>query len=308
MKNPLGLQHLLSIKQLDRDTIHLILETATHLQNALVNRQRVPNLHGKLVANLFFEPSTRTCNSFAIAAQRLGALILTPNLQTSALLKGESLLDTVHNLSEMGVDAFIIRHAESGILSWLADNFKGRSHIISAGEGWIQHPTQALLDLMTIQQHKPNWELLRIAIIGDLRHSRVARSLLDGLTTMGVSDIRLVCPEALQPEADIYTKARLFNTVEEGIRSADVIVCLRLQKERMDQEHLINEEEFHHSFGITTENIQAAQADVIVMHPGPINRNIEITSEVADGPRSVILNQVSNGVAIRMAILKLFLG
>lgn len=309
MENRIHLQHLTSIQQLSRHDICRILSTAKELQTDIVAKKNIsPTLHGKLIANLFFEPSTRTCNSFTIAAQRLGALTITPHLATSSLLKGESLLDTLHSLAAMGVDAFIIRHSENGMLNWLAENLKTNGHIISAGEGWLQHPSQALLDLFTIQQHKPTWSSLSIAIVGDLRHSRVSRSLVDALNIMGVTDIRLVFPEILSPEKESHTKARRFNQLAEGIKNVDVIVCLRLQKERIQQEHLIHEIEFHQQVGITTETLALAKPDVIVMHPGPINRNIEISSEVADGPHSVILEQIYNGIAVRMAILKLLLG
>src|SRR3990167_1021545 len=308
MSNRIDLPHLISIKQLNRDTIDLILTTATELQATILAKKAISSaLQGKVIANLFFEPSTRTCNSFTIAAKRLSALTITPHLPSSSILKGESLLDTVRSLAAMGVDAFIIRHAENGILSWLAENLNAPTHIISAGEVWTQHPSQALLDLFTISQYKSHWRSLSVAIVGDLRHSRVSRSLIDALTLMGVEDIRLVCPDVLAPETDVYATTRVFNTLAEGIHKVDVIVCLRLQKERMQQEHFINEIEFHQQFGITADKLKGAKPDVIVMHPGPMNRNIEISSEVADGPHAVILKQIYNGVAIRMALLKLLL-
>jgi len=296
------LRHLLSIKQLDRSMIETILKTAQQLLNDCNH-----DLQGKLIANLFFEASTRTRISFQIAEERLGAMSITPEMQSTSLTKGESLLDTIKTIEAMGVNAFVIRHRENGIMSWIAEHLNGNTHIINAGEGWLQHPTQALLDLFTIQQFKPDWATLSVAIIGDLLHSRVARSLVDALHIMDVKDIRLIAPSVLHPEEDISKKTHNFTDLAEGLADTDVVVCLRLQKERMSREHLINESEFCRLYAINANSIKYAKPDAIVMHPGPINREIEISSDVADSKASVILNQVKNGVAIRMAVLKLLL-
>lgn len=300
--NKFPLRHLLSVKQLDRNLINIILDTAQKLLNT--NTQ---DLQGKLIANLFFEPSTRTRISFQIAEARLGAMSILPEMQSTSLLKGESLLDTIKTIEAMGVNAFVIRHHDNGVMSWIAEHLNENTHMINAGEGWLQHPTQALLDLFTIKQHKSNWENLSVAIIGDLLHSRVARSLVDALHIMGVTDIRLIAPKALHAEDDVCHKTRTFTDLASGLNNTDVVVCLRLQKERMSREHLINEGEFCRLYGITAQSIKHAKPNAIVMHPGPINREIEISSEIADSASSVILKQVKNGVAVRMAVLKLLL-
>ncbi len=306
--NTSSLKHLTSMEQLDAATIRDILSTAsTFLDDTIANNKQLDLLKGKVVANLFFESSTRTRNSFQIAAERLGAIVLNPDMSTSALTKGESLLDTIHTFEAMGVSAFVIRHADNGIMQWVADNLKTDAAIINAGEGWRQHPTQALLDLLTISQHKSAWSTLSVAIVGDLRHSRVARSLVDGLVTMGVKDIRLIAPEALLPEDTLWEGAKLVTNLVTGLKEADVVVTLRLQKERMVEQHFVDETQFHQAFGLTPETLSHAKADAIVMHPGPMNRNVEISPQVADGNQSVILHQVRNGVAIRMAILSILL-
>lgn len=303
------LQHFIDIKQLTKTNIETLFAAANHFLQDFVTRNRVTNtLEGKLIANLFFEPSTRTCNSFTIAAKRLGALTISPNMQNSSLQKGESLLDTIQTIESMGADTFVIRHHENGLMRWLVEHLTSSCHIINAGEGWLQHPTQTLLDLMTIQQFHNDWQQLRVAIIGDLRHSRVANSLIDGLDIMQAKEIRLISPDVLKPTRELTSACIFTNDINAGIADADVIVCLRLQKERMDTEHTINESEFQQNYCVTNALLQNAQPNVIVMHPGPMNRNIEITSEVADGPHSVILRQVTNGVAMRMAVLHALLG
>ncbi len=303
------LLHLTDIKQLDQKTILAILDSATQMLNDLVLKDKTSTIaEGKLVANLFFEPSTRTCNSFEIAAKRLGALTISPNMQSSSLLKGETLLDTIQSIEAMGVNAFVIRHSEHGIMSAISNSLKTKAHIINAGEGWQQHPTQALLDLLTIQQHKSDWKNISVAIVGDLYHSRVSRSLVEALHIVGVKDLRLIAPEVLKPEADICSKAKLYTPdLAQGLNNVDVVVCLRLQKERMSKEQSISETKFSQLYQISENALKHAKPDAIVMHPGPMNRGVEISSEVADGNQSVILQQVQNGVAIRMAILKALL-
>ncbi len=298
------MQHFIDIKQLSRSAIEDLINKANSLlQQSYAASEDCCKLN---MANLFFEPSTRTALSFQTAAQRLRIPCLTPDMRSSSLSKGETLLDTIQTIAAMGVNVFVVRHGENGIMSWLAERMPPHSHLLNAGEGWLQHPTQTLLDLMTIKQHLACWEKLSIAIIGDLRHSRVARSLVDGLKIMGVSDIRLIAPPVLQPEQDMLENTPLITDLATGIENVDAMVCLRLQKERMSQGQLINETEFYEQYGLTKQQLARAKPNAIVLHPGPINRNIEISSEVADGEQSVILQQVTNGVAMRMAVLTRF--
>lgn len=297
------LNHFIDIKQLNKTQIQQLIKTATDFLHQTNDKP----IHSHLkIANLFFEPSTRTLLSFQVAAQRLGIFCLSPEMKNSSLSKGESFLDMIQNIAAMGVNLFIIRHQENKIMHWLAERMPTDCYLINAGEGWLQHPSQGLLDLMTLQHYFPNWEKLRIAIIGDLRHSRVARSLIDGLKIMGVNDIRLIAPQVLQPEEDVLQGTQTITDIDEGVVGVDAIVCLRLQKERMTKTLLINETEFYEQYGLSQTRLKKAQSNAIVLHPGPINRNIEIASEVADGKQSVILQQVANGVAMRMAILSQF--
>lgn len=301
------MQHLLSIKSLNRDLIEEVLARADYLRHNVIPQNRsIDSLKGKIVANLFFEPSTRTRNSFIIAAKRSNAVLtLNPHLSHSALLKGESLLDTIWTFEAMGVSYFIIRHAENGIPDWMAQNLKTAAHVINAGDGTHEHPTQTLIDLLTIQQHKKPWQSLTVAIIGDIIHSRVAQSLIAGLTMMGVAKIHLVAPPNLLPDHTQISNSATFNSLEEGIKDVDVIVTLRLQKERAAQPGMPAFTSFHKSFCLTPKKLALAKPDAIVMHPGPMNRDVEIASAVADSAQSVILQQVSNGIAIRMAVFDL---
>lgn len=299
------LNNLIGIDLLDQPTIELILSNATQfLQEYIKTGKQSQQCQGMLVANLFFEPSTRTCNSFEIAAKRLGAMTLTPNMQSSSLQKGETLLDTFKSIQAMGVNAFVVRHQRNGIMQWLSKHLASEIQLINAGEGWLAHPSQALLDLLTISQYKSSWASLSVAVLGDLRHSRVARSFVHALRIMGVKDIRLIAPKELQPESDIADQATAYYDVTAGLKDADVVMCLRLQKERMQNDQLVDEALFHSQFGLSKERLALAKPDAIVMHPGPIQRGVEIASDVADGQQSVILNQVTNGVAVRMAILQ----
>lgn len=298
------LRHLLGMDSLDEKTIRFLFSRTDHfLQEGMNNNAMYNTLNGKIVTNLFFEPSTRTRISFEIAAKRLGAISLNPDMNTSATVKGESLLDTVHTFEAMGTDIFIIRHADNNTAQFVASELNSDAAVINGGDGYNEHPTQALLDLYTIQKHKSNFKEISIAIIGDILHSRVARSLVSGLKIMGTKDIRLIAPETLIPVDFHSSDLNIFHSINEGIRNCDVVVALRIQKERIETSSLPDPTRFHREFGLTNERLQFAKPDAIVMHPGPIIRGIEIDSDVADGAQSVILEQVTNGVAIRMAVM-----
>lgn len=297
-------RHLVNMNALSHDDITAILKRADYFLKNVVQKNRVcTTLHGKVIAHLFFEPSTRTDNSFEIAAKRLGAIVLRPALQTSSILKGESLVDTVKTFAAMGVIAFVVRHPENQIGEMLAAAIPNTT-IFNAGDGSHQHPSQALIDLLTIQQHKKDWSKLRVSLIGDILHSRVAHSLTDGLLTLGAAEIRLIGPSNLVPAKSNHARVKIFHSLSEGLPGSDVMVALRIQKERLQQ--TIDFAHFHQQFGLTATTVALAKPNAIVMHPGPMNRDVEIDSAVADGPQSVILQQVQNGIAIRMAILDLF--
>lgn len=298
------LQHFLSFDQLDTALLTELLDHAQNFMDPAFRSETVlPNLSGKIVAHLFFENSTRTRNSFELAAKRLGAIVLSPNLDSSSLSKGETFLDTVLNLEALGVSAFVIRHPQENFFNELINHLKPSTHLINAGDGSHEHPSQTLLDLLTIRQHKADFKKSRVAIVGDIIHSRVVPSLLKGLKLLGISDIRLVGPENLLPKEAPQPSIRLFNSMQEGLVDADVIVTLRLQKERMGSNLLPLLDHFAEDYCLNIERLALAKPDAIVMHPGPLNREVEITAEVADGPQSVILKQVSNGLVARMAIL-----
>ncbi len=297
------LRHLLSLDGLGRARITALLDRA----QALVERpgetvKTSDALRGITVANLFFEASTRTRASFEIAAKRLGANVLNLDINVSSAAKGETVLDTVRTLEAMNVDVFVVRHAETGVQEMLAENVAPHVAVVNAGESHANHPTQGLLDALTIRQHKPDFEKLRVAIVGDIRHSRVARSAVHALTALGVEDLRLVAPKALLP-ADEEMTGRHFTGMDEGIGGCDVVMMLRIQKERMHTGNIPDFTEYHRLFGMDERRLELVQPDAIVMHPGPMNRGVEISGAVADGPRSVILEQVNNGVAVRMAVL-----
>lgn len=298
------LRHLLDIESLPIEAIHSILQTA---QNSLEKPSSIKNLAAKEVCNAFFEASTRTRCSFEIAAKRLGLNVINFDVKTSSTIKGESLLDTFQALTAMGIDAFVVRHSESGVPQFLADNLPATVSIINAGDGHHAHPTQALLDLFTIQQHKPNISNLSIAIVGDISHSRVARSQIALFRKLGVNDIRLIAPTGLIPTDLNGASLTHFTDLNQGIEGADVVIALRIQQERMQNTEIPNFAEYFQQYGIKPENLLHAKKDAIVLHPGPINREIDIASVVADGSQSVILQQITNGVAIRMAILALLL-
>ena len=301
------MRHFLSIEGLSREHLIRILDTAESFLN-LSDRsvKKVPALRGKAIANLFFENSTRTRTTFELAAKRLSADVLNLNISTSATAKGESLLDTLRNLEAMHVDMFVIRHADSGAAHFFARHARPGVSIINAGDGQHAHPTQAMLDMFTIRQHKGDFTPLKVAIIGDILHSRVARSQILALNTLGVSEVRVVGPKTLLPtDARESLGVHVFNNIEEGITGVDVIIMLRLQKERMTGALLPSEHEFFQRYGLTESRLRLASPDAIVMHPGPINRGVEMETLVADGHQSVILHQVSYGIAIRMAILSM---
>ncbi|CAN5198819.1 aspartate carbamoyltransferase catalytic subunit [soil metagenome] len=279
-----------------------------HAQNYLIGHAhyapREPRLLGRTVALLFFEPSTRTRVSFHLAASRLSADVVTVDSASSSRLKGETLLDTMRTLAAMHTDIFVLRVDEPGAVSLLAPHIAPGKSLINAGEAHCGHPTQGLLDALTIRQHKPDIGSLCVAIVGDIRHSRVARSTVEALQILGVGELRLVGPEPLLPEATEFPVIERYTELHPGIRGADVIIALRIQRERLGKATgILSDEAYFARFGLTAERLRAAQPDAIVMHPGPINREVEIASAVADGPRSVIGRQVTNGVAVRMAVL-----
>jgi aspartate carbamoyltransferase catalytic subunit len=303
------LQHLLSIEGLPREILLKILDTAESFAGVTERDiKKVPLLRGKSVFNLFFEGSTRTRTTFEIAAKRLSADVINLNVAVSSTSKGESLLDTVANLSAMQADIFVVRHASSGAPFLVARHVKPHEHVINAGDGRHAHPTQGLLDLYTIRHYKKDFGALTVAIVGDVLHSRVARSLIHGLTTLGVPEVRVIGPQTLIPPGAAALGVRVFHTMPEGLKSADVVVMLRLQNERMSGSLLPSAQEFNKHYGLSAEKLALAKPDAIVMHPGPINRGVEIDSAVADGPHSVILPQVTFGIAVRMAVMSMIAG
>ena len=299
-------RHLLGIEGLTAEEISLVLETAEAMKE--IGRRpikKVPPLRGRTVVNLFFEPSTRTRTSFEVAEKRLSADTLSIATATSSVTKGETLLDTVRNLEAMSPDMIVMRHSSSGAPHLLARMC--RSAIVNAGDGMHEHPTQALLDAFTIREHKGKLAGLKVAIVGDLMHSRVLRSNILLLNTMG-ADVWVCGPQTLMPAGIDRFGVRSTTTVDEAVEGADVVMMLRIQHERMNGHFIPSVREYFTLFGMTAERLRRAKSDVIVMHPGPMNRGVEIDSEVADGPSSVILEQVANGVAVRMAVLYLLAG
>ncbi len=305
------LKHFLSIDGLKRDLLIEILDNAqsfTSLATQGRSVKKVPLLRGKTITNLFFESSTRTRTTFELAAKRLSADVLNLNISTSATSKGESLLDTLHNLEAMYCDMFVVRHASSGAAHFIAKHCAPHISVINAGDGSHSHPTQAMLDMLTIRQHKGDFTPLRVAIVGDILHSRVARSQILALNTLGVSEVRVIGPRTLLPYDARSLGVHVYHDLIAGITDVDVVIMLRLQKERMSGALLPTEAEYFNLYGLTEDKLKHAKDDVIVMHPGPINRGVEMDSAVADGKHSVILEQVSNGIAVRMAIMSMCLG
>ncbi len=300
------LKHFLSIDGLNPSILTEILDTAESF-NALPEQsvKKVPLLRGKTIVNLFFEASTRTRTTFELAAKRLSADVLNINIEASATAKGETLLDTLRTIEAMHIDMFIIRHARSGAAHFIAKHVLPHVSVINAGDGRHAHPTQAMLDMFTIRRHKPEFGGLCVAIIGDILHSRVARSQIQALNMLGIGEVRIIGPKTLIPAEHQTMGVQVYHKLEEGIKDADVVIMLRLQKERMQGAMLPSEGEYFRLYGLTEEKLQAAKDDAIVMHPGPINRGVEMDSQVADGSRSVILQQVSHGIAIRMAVMSM---
>ncbi|HEY3487363.1 MAG TPA: aspartate carbamoyltransferase catalytic subunit [Gammaproteobacteria bacterium] len=300
------LQHLLDIEGLNHSQISEILESTAAFID--INDQAVKktaDLKGKTVANLFFEASTRTRTTFELAAKRLSADVLNINVGTSSTSKGESLLDMIKNLEAMQCDMFIVRHGDSGAAHFLARHVAPHVSVINAGDGRHAHPTQALLDMFTIRKYKKDFRKLSVAIVGDILHSRVARSDIHALNALHTKEIRVVAPRTLMPPAVETLGVNPYYDMEQGIRDVDVIIMLRLQKERMQGAFLPSEQEYFRLYGLTQSRLRLAKQDAIVMHPGPANRGVEIESQVADGPQSVILEQVTTGTAVRMAVMSM---
>jgi aspartate carbamoyltransferase catalytic subunit len=305
------LTHLLTLEGLPKEQILHILDTAKQFVSVTdPSREvrKVPLLRGKSVFNLFFENSTRTRTTFEIAAKRLSADVINLDISTSSTAKGESLLDTIDNLVAMQADIFVVRHKTTGAPIEIAKHLPAHVHVINAGDGTNQHPTQGLLDLFTMRHYKKDFEKLKVAIIGDVIHSRVAKSNIYGLATLGCKDIRVIGPESLLPSNLDMQGVRVFHNIAKGIEGADVVMTLRIQKERMEQGQVPEGEAFFKEWGLTPERLALADKKAIVMHPGPMNRGIEIASEVADGPQSVILKQVTFGIAVRMAVMSIVAG
>ena len=301
--------HLLSIEGLPREVLTHLLDTAgSFLAVGDRDVKKVPLLRGKSVFNLFFENSTRTRTTFEIAAKRLSADVINLDIARSSTAKGESLLDTIANLSAMQADMFVVRHAESGAPYLIAQHCAPHVHVVNAGDGRHAHPTQALLDMYTIRHFKRDFSGLTVAVVGDIVHSRVARSDIHALTTLGVPEIRAVGPRTLVPADLREMGVRVVHDMDEGVRDADVVIMLRLQNERMSGAMLPSAGEFFKRFGLTSAKLALARPDAIVMHPGPINRGVEIASDVADGRASVILPQVTFGIAVRMAVMSIIAG
>ncbi len=297
-------RHFLSTEGMSADTILGILDTAESFISVGEREiKKVPLLRGKTIVNLFFESSTRTRTTFEIAGKRLSADVININTSVSATQKGESLLDTVRNLEAMHTDLFVVRHPLSGAADLIARSVPDHVHVVNAGDGRHAHPTQALLDMFTIRRYKGDFARLKVAIVGDILHSRVARSQIHALAALGAQEVRVVGPRSLLPAAVDRLGVRAFTDLDEGLRGVDVIIMLRLQLERMNSALIPSAREYFDLYGLTPVRLRQAQPDAIVMHPGPMNRGIEIDSSVADGPQSVILPQVTNGIAVRMAIL-----
>jgi aspartate carbamoyltransferase catalytic subunit len=297
------LRHLLTLEGLGSTRINALLDRAAALRAQFRGgASALPLLQGRTVVNLFFEPSTRTRTSFELAARRLGALVVNFDIASSSTSKGETLEDTLATLEAMDADAFVVRHKENGTPARLAAHAR-RAAILNAGDGNHAHPTQGLLDLLTIRDRKRHVEGLKVTICGDIKHSRVARSDVHGLATLGAAEIRLCGPAALLPAPDQFPRCGLYDDFDAAIDGADVVIMLRLQKERMESLPDLDETTYFARYGLSSARLARAQRDALVMHPGPMNRGVEIASDVADGAQSAILDQVANGVFVRMAAL-----
>ena len=303
------LHHLLSIDGLPGEILRQILDTAESFVGVTQREvKKVPLLRGKAIFNLFFEPSTRTRTTFEIAAKRLSADVINLAINVSSQSKGESVLDTVANLAAMQADMFIVRHSQSGAPHLIARHVNEEIHVINAGDGRHAHPTQGLLDVFTIRRYKRDFTNLRVAIVGDILHSRVARSQINALTTLGVPELRVIGPKTLLPSNVENLGVHVYHDMAKGLKDVDVVMMLRLQNERMQGSFLPSPQEFFKFYGLTAEKLALARPDAIVLHPGPMNRGVEIDSDVADGSQSVILPQVTFGIAIRMAVMSILAG
>ena len=303
------LRHLLTIDGLNAETIIEILDTAeSFISIGQRHIRKVPLLHGRTVVNLFFEPSTRTQTTFEIAAKRLSADVINLNASRMSTSKGESVLDTVRTLEAMHTDMFVVRDGSSGTAHLIARHVPAHVHIINAGDGRHAHPTQAMLDMFTIRQHKGAFDQLRFAIVGDILHSRVARSQIHALNILGAREVRVIGPQTLLPTEIERLGVTAFTNMDDGLNDIDVIMMLRLQLERMEGQLIPSSQEYFRLYGLTSERVARAAPDAVVMHPGPMNRGLEIASSVADGERSLILPQVTNGIAVRMSIMAKLMG
>ena len=302
------LQHLLCIEGLSRQIIdEIFVRTDSFLDLKNNNVKKTDLLNGKTICNLFFENSTRTRTTFEIAAKKLSADVINLNVSTSSQSKGESILDTINNLIAMHADMFVIRHNQSGAAHFIAKNIDQNIKVVNAGDGYHSHPTQGLLDAFTIRHYKKDFKNLKIAIIGDIKHSRVARSEINALNILGVPEIRVIAPQTLMPFGVKDLGVIPFDNLDHGVKDVDVIMMLRLQKERMDSALIPSQEEYFKTYGLTSKRVELANPDCIIMHPGPMNRGVEIESSVADSNKAVILPQVSFGIAIRMAVMSLLM-
>ncbi len=299
------LRHLLTLVGLERRLVEGLLERAqSYLRKPGSAPARNDSLSGLTVANLFSEPSTRTRASFELAAKRLGAQVINLDLHLSSRAKGESMLDTVYTLAAMSIDVFVVRDAEPNVPQFVADNVGPRISVLSAGEAHISHPTQGLLDALTVMRHKQRLDDRVITIVGDVRHSRVARSAVQAFTLLGAKELRLVAPAELMPDASEFAGCQRFENFDQALAGTDAVMMLRIQKERMAETDIPDAAAYFARFGLSAARLKRARTDAIVMHPGPMNRGVEIAADVADGPQSVIREQVTNGVAIRMAVLE----
>ena len=303
------LRHFLSIEGLKRSQLVDILDLAESFAGVTEQTvKKVPLLRGKTIVNLFFEASTRTRVTFELAAKRLSADVLNINIDASSTVKGETLLDTLQNLEAMHCDMFVVRHPDSGAAHFIAQHVLPHVHVVNAGDGRHAHPTQAMLDMFTIRRIKGEFAPLTVAIIGDIMHSRVARSQINALTTLGVNEVRVIAPRTLIPKEVESLGVHVHHDLRQGLRDVDIVIALRLQYERMQGAMLPSEHEYFQLYGLTEDKLALAKPDATIMHPGPINRGVEIASGVADGPRSVILQQVTHGIAVRMAVMAMAMG
>lgn len=300
------LRHFLTVEGLSRGLLTEILDTAESFAGVVRQSvKKVPLLRGKTIVNLFFEASTRTRVTFELAAKRLSADVLNLNIPASSTTKGESLLDTLRNLEAMHCDMFVVRHPESGAAHFVAQHAAPHVSVINAGDGRHAHPTQALLDAFTLRRHFGDLSSISVAIVGDILHSRVARSEIHAFNALGVAELRVIAPKTLLPPHIEQLGVHVHHDLNEGLRDVDVVIMLRLQRERMAAALLPSEREYFHLYGLTGEALACAKPGAIVMHPGPVNRGVEIASDVADGPQSAILDQVGHGIAVRMAVMSM---